>query len=113
MQAGEWWHSIDHDEPCCVVDTDTLWGQATCLVWLPRRWTAVRVLQTRLAPLKSGESHLLDHLSYVNAAARIADSLDRDALVAPLEGTVIPLPHQLLALQRAILRGSHSLSARR
>ena len=102
MQAGEWWHSIDHDEPCHVVDIDTLWGQATCLVWLPRRGTAVRVLQKRLAPLKSGESHLLDRLSYVSAAARIADSLERDALVAPLEGTVIPLPHQLLALQRAI-----------
>lgn len=102
MQAGEWWHSIDHDEPCRVVDTDALWGQATCLVWLPRRGTAVRVLQKRLAPLKSGESHLLDRLSYVSAAARIADSLERDALVAPLEGTVIPLPHQLLALQRAI-----------
>lgn len=102
MQAGEWWHSIDHDEPCRVVDTDALWGQATCLVWLPRRGTAVRVLQKRLAPLESGESHLLDRLSYVSAAARIADSLERDALVAPLEGTVIPLPHQLLALQRAI-----------
>lgn len=102
MQAGEWWHSIDHDEPCRVVDNDTLWGQATCLVWLPRRGTAVRVLQKRLAPLKSGESNLLDRLSYVSAAARIADSLERDALVAPLEGTVIPLPHQLLALQRAI-----------
>ncbi len=102
MQPGEWWHSIDHDEPCRVVDTDALWGQATCLVWLPRRGTAVRVLQKRLAPLITGESHLLDRLSYVSAAARIADSLERDALVAPLEGTVIPLPHQLLALQRAI-----------
>ena len=85
MQAGEWWHSIEHDEPCRVVDTDTLWGQATCLVWLPRRGTAVRVLQKRLAPLKSGESHLLDRLSYAGAAARIADSLEREALVAPLE----------------------------
>lgn len=102
MQAGEWWHSIDHDEPCRVVDTDTLWGQAICLVWLPRRGSAVRVLRERLTPLKSGESHLLDRLSYISAAARIADSLERDALIAPLEGTVIPLPHQLLALQRAI-----------
>lgn len=102
MQVGEWLHSIDHDEPCRVVDTDTLWGQATYLVWLPRRGTAVRVLQKRLVPLKSSEPHLLDRLSYVSAAARIADSLERDALVAPLEGTVIPLPHQLLALQRAI-----------
>lgn len=102
MQAGEWWHSVDHDEPCRVVDIETLWGQASCLVWLPRRDTAVRVLQKRLVPLKAGEAHLLDRLSYVSAAARIADALERDALVAPLEGTVIPLPHQLLALQRAI-----------
>ncbi len=102
MQAGEWWHSTDHDEPCRVVDVDTLWGQETCLVWLPRRATAVRVLQKRLAPLKTGELHLLERLSYVSAAARIADALERDELVAPLEGTVIPLPHQLLALQRAI-----------
>jgi superfamily II DNA or RNA helicase len=102
MQTGEWWHSIDHDEPCRVVDTDTLWGQATCVVWLPRRSTAVRVLQKRLAPFKLGVSNLIDRLSYVSAAARIADSLERDALVAPLEGTVTPLPHQLLALQRAI-----------
>ena len=102
MQAGEWWHSIDHDEPCRVVDTETLWGRASCLVWLPRRDTAVRVLQKRLIPLNAAEPHLLDRLSYVSAAARIADALERDALVAPLEGTVIPLPHQLLALQRAI-----------
>jgi SNF2 family DNA or RNA helicase len=102
MQTGEWWHSIDHDEPCRVVDTDTLWGQATCLIWLPRRATTVRVPQKRLAPLKSGEQHLIDRLSYVSAATRIADALERDALVAPLEGTVIPLPHQLLALQRAL-----------
>src|SRR5258708_16810656 len=101
MQDGEWWHSIDHDEPCRVVDTETLWGQASCLVWLPRRDSAVRVLQKRLVPLKAGEVRLLDRLSYVSAAARIVDALERDALVAPLEGTVIPLPHQLLALQRA------------
>jgi SNF2 family DNA or RNA helicase len=102
MQTGEWWHSLDHDEPCRVVNTETLWGQGSCLVWLPRRDTAVRVLQKRLVPLKTGESHFLDRLSYVSAAARIADALEGDALVAPLEGTVIPLPHQLLALQRAI-----------
>ena len=102
MQAGEWWHSLDHGEPCRVVDTDTLWGQATCLVWLPRRSTAVRVLQKRLAPLKADGSNLLHRLSYVSAGARIADALERDVLVAPLEGSVIPLPHQLLALQRAI-----------
>ena len=83
MQAGEWWHNIDHNEPCRVADTDMLWGQATRLVWLPRRRTAVPVLQKRLAPLKSSESHLLDRLSYVSAAARIADFLAIERLGLP------------------------------
>lgn len=102
MRVGEWWHSLDHDEPCRVVDTEVLWNQATCLVWLPRRGTTVRSLQARLSPLKSSESGLLDRLCFTSAAARIADALGRDALVAPLEGSVIPLPHQLHALQRAM-----------
>jgi superfamily II DNA or RNA helicase len=102
MRVGEWWHSLDHDEPCRVVDTEVLWNQATCLVWLPRRGTTVRTLQGRLAPLKTSESGLLDRLCFTTAAARIADALERDALVAPLEGSVIPLPHQLHALQRAM-----------
>ena len=102
MKAGEWWYSIDHDEPCRVVDIDMLWGQATCLVWLPHRETTIRLLQKQMVPLKSDKAHLFDRLSYASAAARIVDSLERDALVAPLEGTVIPLPHQLLALQRVI-----------
>jgi len=102
MRAGEWWHSADHDEPCRIVETDALWGKATCLVWLPRRSTAIRVLQSRLEPLKASDDRLLHRLAYVSAAARIADALERDALVAPLEGSVIPLPHQLYALQRAI-----------
>jgi len=102
MRAGEWWHSVDHDEPCRIVETNSLWGQATCLVWLSRSSSAVRVLQSRLAPLRASGDKLLHHLSYASAAARIADALERDALVAPLEGSVIPLPHQLYALQRAI-----------
>lgn len=102
MRVGEWLHSLDHDEPCRVVDTEVLWNQATCLIWLPRRGTTVRALQGRLAPLKSNEHWLVERLSFVCSAARIADALERDALVAPLEGSVIPLPHQLHALQRAI-----------
>lgn len=102
MRVGEWWHSLDHDEPCRVVDTEVLWSQATCLIWLPRRGTTVRTLQGRLAPLRSNEHWLLERLSFVCSAARIADALERDTLVAPLEGSVIPLPHQLQALQRAM-----------
>ena len=36
------------------------------------------------------------------AAARIADALTQDVLLAPLEAGVIPLPHRLYALSRAM-----------
>jgi superfamily II DNA or RNA helicase len=41
-------------------------------------------------------------IAYITAAARVADALTQDVLLAPIESTVIPLPHQLRALSRAI-----------
>ena len=44
-----------------------------------------------------------DWITYVTAAARVADALTRDVLLAPIESSVIPLPHQIRALSRAAL----------
>ncbi|MEM1823558.1 MAG: helicase-related protein [Candidatus Hadarchaeales archaeon] len=41
-------------------------------------------------------------MSYIAAAARVADALTQDVLLAPIESSVIPLPHQIRALSRAI-----------
>jgi len=51
-------------------------------------------------------------LTYLTAAARVADALTQDlsacgdaqagVLLAPIESSVIPLPHQIRALSRAI-----------
>lgn len=102
MSAGEWSYSLDHDEPCRVIGVDSVWGERTALVWLARRDAVVRLRASRLQPLEDSIPPTLDHLCYVSAAARILDALERDALIAPLEGSVIPLPHQLHALQRAM-----------
>ncbi|MGO8861256.1 MAG: DEAD/DEAH box helicase, partial [Acidimicrobiales bacterium] len=40
-------------------------------------------------------------VAYVAAAARVADALTQDVLLAPIESSVIPLPHQIRALSRA------------
>lgn len=102
MKPGDWCYSLDHDEPCRVVGVETVWGEQTAQVWLARRDAVVRLRVDRLQQLDETSTPSLDHLSYVSAAARILDALERDALVAPLEGSVIPLPHQLYALQRAM-----------
>jgi hypothetical protein len=45
---------------------------------------------------------LTKHISYIVAAARVADALTRETLLAPVESPVTPLPHQVYALTRAI-----------
>ena len=101
MQSGSWVYSIDHGEPCQIVSVESVWGEQSCLAWMPRRDAVVRLPATRLRSLDDAALNL-NQIAFVSAAARIADALERDALVAPIETTVIPLPHQIHALSRAM-----------
>lgn len=102
IKTGDWCFSADHNQLCQVIETQTLWGEATCRVWLPGANTVVRVLASRLRSLVETKTNVPEHIAYVAAAARIADSLTHDVLLAPIGSSVIPLPHQIRALSRAI-----------
>ncbi len=98
----DWYYSPDHGQLCQVIEAQTLWGETTCRVWLPGRDSVVRIPASRLKSLESAGTGSPDDIAYVAAAARVADALTQDVLLAPIESSVIPLPHQLRALSRAI-----------
>lgn len=100
--TGDWAWSLEHDEPCRLVEVHRLWGQGTVLAWLPGTDATVRLSEETLVTLPDRTATSPEHIAYATAAARIADALEGDILVAPLEGTVIPLPHQIDALSRAM-----------
>lgn len=100
--AGEWAYSTEHAQPCRVLETEALWGRSTSLVWLPQAGTVVRTPSERLVPLGECPGETGHDVVFACAAARISDALARDTLVAPLEGSLIPLPHQITALQRVM-----------
>ncbi|NLD05173.1 MAG: DEAD/DEAH box helicase, partial [Synergistaceae bacterium] len=102
MNSGEWYYSTDHGQLCQVIEAQTLWGDSTCRIWLPGRDSVVRIPATRLEPLERAGTASADNIVYVAAAARVADALTQDVLLAPIESSVIPLPHQIRALSRAI-----------
>lgn len=102
VNANSWYFSPDHGQLCQVIDSQTLWGETTCRVWLPGRDSVVRVPASRLASLEDSGAGTADGIAYVTAAARIADALTQDVLLASIESSVIPLPHQIRALSRAI-----------
>jgi superfamily II DNA or RNA helicase len=103
MTPGDWAWSTEYDAICRILDVQTVWDHTLYRVWLPIQDAVVRVRADRLKPLDTHSAILHSHhLSYTVTAARIADALAQDVLLAPLEAPVIPLPHQIRALQRAI-----------
>ena len=69
-----WLYSPDHGQLCQVIEAQTLWGETTCRVWLPTTDSIIRVTSTEISPAQSSvlSPH---HLSYIAAAARVADAL--------------------------------------
>lgn len=98
----QWRYSPDHRQICQVIESQTLWGETTCRIWLPGSDSVVRVPAARLSPLEDAGTGTADGIAYVTVAARVADALTQDMLLAPIESSVIPLPHQIQALSRAI-----------
>ena len=98
---GDW--VLVHSHQCVgkVIERSFLWGNTSFRVWLPTTDSIIRVTSTEISPAQSSvlSPH---HLSYIAAAARVADALTQDVLLAPIESSVIPLPHQIRALSRAI-----------
>jgi superfamily II DNA or RNA helicase len=102
MDEGAWVYSTGHGQLCRVIEREALWGETTCRIWLPAQDVIVRV---RAEQLKGPDESLIlgaEVVSYVAAAAKVADALTQDILLAPIEASVIPLPHQIRALSRAI-----------
>lgn len=102
LSVGDWVWSTQHGEVGQVVALEDLWGVRALRLWLPARDATVRVSETGIEPVANREPATEHELIFVAVAARIADALATDQLLAPLESNVIPLPHQLHALSRAV-----------
>lgn len=107
----EWQYSLIHNSACKVIEVQSLWGQTVCRVWLPNQDAVVRIPRSALRPLSADLQPVIEsgRIAYVAAAAKVAEVLegstsasDGHVLLAPMESNVIPLPHQINALSRAI-----------
>lgn len=100
--SGSWAFSAAHRESVRILDVETIWNHTVYHVWIPRKGTVERVPADSLAQVQPAQANGTDRITYAVAAARIADALSEDVLLAPLQAGVIPLPHQLHALSRAV-----------
>ena len=106
-----WQYSTTYHSPCKIVDTQTLWGETIYRVWLPDRDAVVKVSAVTLQPLETEFDAEIqkNKILYISAAAKIVQTTqesvsgeNEQVLLSPIESNVIPLPHQVSALKRAI-----------
>lgn len=89
-RVGDWVWSKHHGEAGQVVAVEELWGLRTLRLWLPSSDSTVRVTSETVSAVGERPSPNEHELSFIAAAARIADTLSTDALLAPVESKVIP-----------------------
>ncbi|MGD9643979.1 MAG: helicase-related protein [Elusimicrobiales bacterium] len=101
--VGDWcWHTRQAS-PCRVIDREALWGEVAYRVWLPAKDAVVRARAQELGELSSVRL-TVEQILHTAAAARLLDALEDNLLLAPIQSSVVPLPHQLYALNRALSR---------
>ena len=103
FQLGDWCWLTRQAASCRVIDRQEVWGESTYRVWLPAKDAVVRARAADLAPLESIRPTVAEIL-HTTAAAKLLDALEDNLLLAPIQSSVVPLPHQLYALNRAISR---------
>jgi superfamily II DNA or RNA helicase len=80
-----------------------MWGTTTYRIWLAAKDTVVRAREQDLTEL-SGIQPAVEQVLHCVAAAKLLDALEDNLLLAPIQSSVVPLPHQLYALNRAMSR---------
>ena len=102
LRPGDWaWDHRDRTSGV-VLSVTTCWGVSVAEFWVPADATMRRVPAMHLRPIVALPVPAKDAICFTAAASRIIDTLNQDTLLAALEGAVIPLPHQLAALERAL-----------
>jgi superfamily II DNA or RNA helicase len=106
-----WQYSSIHNSVCRVIEEQKLWDKTICRIWLPGSDSVVQVPKAVLYPISDtiNQDKEKSRIIYTATAAKVADVLegssidsDEHILIAPMESNVIPLPHQIYTLSRAI-----------
>ncbi|HSN74019.1 MAG TPA: DEAD/DEAH box helicase, partial [Anaerolineae bacterium] len=104
--VGDWCRHNRHTTPCRIIDRQSIWNETMFRVWLPTKDAIIRARESDLAPLSSLQP-TENEILHTAAAAKLLDALEDNLLLAPIQSSVVPLPHQLYALNNA-LTGSGS-----
>ena len=97
-----WHYSPELNTVLEEIDRQTLFGEEYVRLRHPHTGPTYRTQFCLLQPVDGLEPLSADEVMVRAIAARIIEALKHDVMLSPLEADIIPLPHQLYALSRAL-----------
>ncbi len=86
-----------------IIGSKTLFGKETLWVHILEDNTFAQVLRTDLEDDMTASSNTgMSYVRYVAIASRIKEEMAQKRLLAPYESSLIPLPHQILVLEKVM-----------
>ncbi|HKT30375.1 DEAD/DEAH box helicase [Dyella sp.] len=101
--VGDWCWFTRQASPCRVIECQDVWGESVYRIWLPAKNAVMRARASDLTVLETVRPSV-DQILHTTAAAKLLDALEDNLLLAPIQSSVVPLPHQLYALNCAVSR---------
>ena len=106
QQIGSWIWSRSHHASGQIFEVDELWGQQRYRVWFPSLNTVLLQRPEELFPhdesQRGNATGSSAKIRFAAIAGRVIDLLNDDKLLAPIDSSVIPLPHQIRALRKVL-----------
>lgn len=84
-----------------VIDRRSLWGVTTYAIYISESRSIERAMEQHLSPL-SPTAPSAERIVFSATAAKLVEAMSQGALLSPFHGSLIPLPHQIQCLQRAL-----------
>jgi SNF2 family DNA or RNA helicase len=95
----QWVWSKVHNEPLKIIEINKQWNVISYKLWSQSQNKIIIHSSNQIDSLDNAE-YSSEFLIYVIATARINQVYSTESLISPLEGNLIPLPHQLTALKK-------------
>jgi SNF2 family DNA or RNA helicase len=95
----QWVWSKVHREPLKIIEINKQWNVTSYKLWSQSQNKSITHSSNQIDSLDNAE-YTLEFLIYVIATARINQVYSTESIISPLEGNLIPLPHQLIVLKK-------------
>ena len=86
-----------------IIGSKVLFGKETVWIHILEDNSFAQVLRSDLEDdMAEGNNSGISYIRYISIAARIKEEMAQKRLLAPYESSLIPLPHQILVLEKVM-----------